>query len=52
MKSASSIGVPLMPNSVAVGIGGGWDAYTSAQSNRVDDTLVDVLNRCKVPAPK
>ncbi len=32
-------------------IGGGWDAYTSAQSNRADDTLVDVLNRCKVPVP-
>ena len=30
---------------------GGWQAYTPCQSNRTDDTLADVLNRCGVPAP-
>lgn len=30
--------------------GGGWEAYTPGRSNRVDDTLADVLNRCGVPA--
>lgn len=30
---------------------GGWTVYTPCQSNRVDDALADVLNRCGVPAP-
>lgn len=31
---------------------GGWDAFTAPHSNRVDDTIADVLNRCGVKAPR
>jgi len=32
-------------------IDGGWQAFTPNASNRIDDTIQDVFNRCKVPAP-
>jgi hypothetical protein len=28
---------------------GGWDAFTNAATNDRDETVADVLNRCKVP---
>ena len=30
---------------------GGWNAFTAPHSNRVDDTLIDVMRRCGVKAP-
>jgi hypothetical protein len=30
---------------------GGWEVLTAGRSNRIDDTLIDVLTRCDVPAP-
>ena len=30
--------------------GNGWNAFTPNNSNRVDDTIADVFNRCGVPA--
>lgn len=33
---------------------GGWNAFSAPHSNRIDDTVADVLERCgvKAPAPK
>lgn len=30
---------------------GGWNAFSAPHSNRVDDTIRDVLERCGVKAP-